>query len=106
MVSATLWRQDTALQPTNPYQRVRFFSTFPSGGQGDSAFAWSPVTSSDPAVRGYTPVGAPTGFMPTPGLSGGLGLFDLKASAGKIVLGFVGVGGILFGAWLAKKNLG
>ncbi len=100
MIQATQWRQDSALQPTNPYQRIRFFSTFPSGGQGDSAFAWSPVFNQD--IR---PVGSPDGFSPYPGFSGagGLGIGDL--SFGAVVAGILAIGGIAFGGWLAKKNL-
>jgi len=102
MIQATRWRQDNSLQPTNPYQRIRFFATFP-GQAGDSAFAWSPVAANAPG--GITPVD----FSPASGVSGalqgalaGLGLSLDFASLAK---GLAAIGGIFAGAWLAKKNL-
>lgn len=99
MVQATRWRQDSTVLPTNPYQRIRFFSTFPSG-QGDSAFGWSPV----PLDNAFRFIGAAAGVIPASGLSGaGLGL---SLDTGGLVRGAAAIGGIVLGVWLAKRNMG
>lgn len=118
MVQATRWRADARLQVTNPYQRVRFAATFPSGGQGDSAFGWSPIPIDEPG--GIRPVGSPNGFSTASGLSApsvrwgrragrwhvmsGAGL-GLSLDVGGLLRGLFAVGGIAAGLWLAKKNL-
>lgn len=111
MVQATRWRVDTRPLPTNPYQRIRFAATFPSGGQGDSAFGWSPIPI-DGAIR---PVGSPNGFSTASGLSrarrpgdwhapslAGLGL---SLDVGGLLRGAFAIAGIALGGWLAVKNL-
>lgn len=118
MVQATRWRVDARLQATNPYQRVRFATSFPSGGQGDSAFGWSPV----PIDGAIHPVGSPNGFSTASGLSGGLGRLwarragrwhthsgvaglGLSLDISGLLRGAFAIGGIAAGLWLAKKNL-
>ena len=106
MVQATRWRQDSQLLPTNPYQRVRYAPTFPSGGGGDSAFAWSPAALGDD----FRWVGSPDGVIPGGGLSGAiggaLGRLGLSLDTGGLLRGVAAIGGIALGAWLAGKNLG
>src|SRR5512135_862213 len=94
MVSATQWQPDTQLLPTNPYQRVRYYPAFPGGMR---AFGWHPVPLT------IQPVGSPSGFMATGGISGpGLGLIP---GATSILKGAFALGGVVFGIWLAHKNL-
>jgi hypothetical protein len=90
-VAATRWQQDTHLQPNNPNQLIRFSPTWPSGGDGYSAFGWSPVAN--PGFKLYSPSGVVgLGAPLVPGWSG--------------VAKVVGAGlGILAGVWLAVKNL-
>jgi len=97
MIAATRWRQDSHLDPTQPWQRVRFRPTFPSGGGGFSAFGWTPQPL-DGAIQPYG-----HSIMPNGGLSGlGVGI----PSFGTIAKVTGAVVGIAAGAWLARKNLG
>lgn len=107
MVQATRWRQDSVLLPTNPYQRVRFAPTFPSGsGNADSAFGWSPIPIDGAITRG----GSPNGFSPYSGLSRAraslMGMFGGPLDTSGIVKGVAAIAGIAVGYVLAKKNLG
>ena len=98
MVSATRWRQDRKLDPTNPYQRVRQYITFPSGGGGYSSFGWSPQPI-DGALKLLSPAGVVSGS----GLSGLAA--PLLPSTGKIVAVLGALAGIWAGAKLARANL-
>lgn len=99
MVSATRWRQDRHLDPTNPYQRVRQYITFPSGGGGYSSFAWSPLP-----IDGALKLLSPAGVVAGSGLSG-LGAPIIPA-AGKVIAVLGAIAGIALGRWAARENLG
>ena len=98
MVSATQWQQDTQLLPTNPYQRLRYYPAFPGGMR---VFGWHPVPLT------IKPVGSPSGFMSTGGISGVRGLrgLGLLPDATSILKGAVALTGVVLGVWLAHKNL-
>ncbi len=96
MVQATRWRQDTQLEPTNPYQRVRTYVTFPAGGGGRSAFGWSPIALGD----AFKALISPTGVMPSGGLSA-----PFLPGATTFVKVVGAIAGIALGRWLAIKNL-
>lgn len=98
MVSATRWRQDRKLDPTNPYQRVRQYITFPSGGGGYSSFGWSPQP-----IDGALKLMSPAGVVAGSGLSGLAA--PLLPSAGKIVAVLGAIVGAWAGAKLARANL-
>ena len=99
MVSATRWRQDRKLDPTNPHQRVRYYVTFPSGGGGYSAFGWSPQP-----IDGALKLLSPAGVVAGSGLSG------LRApiipTAGKVIAVIGAIAGIFIGRAAARANLG
>jgi hypothetical protein len=98
MVSATRWRQDRLLAPTNLNQRIRYYPTFPSGGGGYSAFGWSPEPIAD-ALK----VTAPAGVASGSGLSGiGAPLIPGISGIAKVLGALAGVAA---GAWLAHRNL-
>lgn len=103
MVSATRWRQDSMSLPTNPYQRLRWYPTFPGSG-GYSTFGWSPVPVGD-ALRVRE---SPAGFIDGSGLSGSrvrlLGAAGLPTMSA-IAKAAGAVAGIWAGFWLARKNL-
>lgn len=100
MVSATRWRQDRHLDPTNPYQRVRQYVTFPSGGGGYSSFAWSPQP-----IDGALKLLSPAGVVAGSGLSGALGA-PLIPTTTKVIAVLGAIAGIALGRWAAKANLG
>jgi hypothetical protein len=93
MVSATQWQPDTQLLPQNPFQRIKYYPAWPGGMR---AFGWHPVPLT------ITPVGSPSGFMTTGGISG-VGSF--LPSATTIFTTFFGLVGAGVGVWLARKNL-
>lgn len=99
-VSATRWRQDSLAQPTNPYQRLRWYPTFPSGGGGYSTFGWSPI----PLQNGSGLYNSPAGILTPGGLSGALGIPLLPSTSGlaKVAGAIAGIAG---GIWLARKNM-
>jgi hypothetical protein len=98
MVSATRWRQDRKALATNPYQRIRYYPTYPSGGGGYSAFGWSPIP-----LDGNVIVGSPAGFTTVGGLSGlGVPLIPSVSGMAKILGAAAGAAA---GLWLAKRNL-
>jgi hypothetical protein len=94
MVAATRWRQDSRLDPNNPWQTLRTYPAYPGDG-GYATFGWSPMPL-DPAVRpnGHSimPYGGLTGAPAVPGLS----------SIAKV---FGAIAGLALGGWLAHKNL-
>lgn len=97
-VAATRWRQDRQSAPQNPYQRLRWFPTFPSGGGGYSTFGWSPVP-----LDGNVIVGSPAGFLTNGGLSGfGAPVLPSFAGIAKVA---GAVAGVALGLWLAKRNI-
>lgn len=98
-VAATRWRQDSLSQPTNPYQKLRWFPTFPSRGGGYSTFGWSPVPLTDVGVYG-----SPAGVIDGGGLSGAFGapLLPSWTSLAKVAGAAVGIAA---GIWLANRNL-
>lgn len=98
MVSATRWRQDRKLDPTNPYQRVRQYITFPSGGGGYSSFGWSPQP-----IEGALKLLSPAGVVAGSGLSGLAA--PLIPGTGKVVAVLGALVGIWAGAKLARANL-
>lgn len=103
MVQATRWLATTQLEPMNPYQRIRFAPTFPSGsGNVDSAFGWVPQAGPTSEFR---LVGSPNGFTNVWGLSGLRGGLGLSLDVGGLLRGLFALTGIGFGLWLAKKNL-
>lgn len=97
MVSATRWQQDALSQPTNPYQRLKWYPAFPGQG-GYATFGWSPI----PVGDGLRVRESPAGFMDGSGLSGAPGL----PSTMNVMKVLGAIGGVFAGVWLAKKNMG
>lgn len=91
MVSATRWAENKALEPADPYQRLRWFPTFPSDGGGYSTFGWSPKPL-DASISVY-------GGLPSGGISG---VLPSTSQAARVIGAIFGIG---VGFWLAKKNL-
>lgn len=100
MVAATRWRQDSRLDPTNPWQTLRWYPAYPGDG-GYATFGWSPQPL-EPAVR-------PNGnsIMPYGGLTGARRL-GAPAVPGIVTIAKVAgtLAGIIAGGWLAGRNVG
>lgn len=94
MVQATQWQVDSTLLPNNPYQKIRYYPAWPGGMR---AFGAHPVPLT------IKPVGSPSGFMPSGGISGA-GLGFSVPGIGSIFTFLAAAGGVMTGFWLARKN--